>query len=130
VEKLVVASSMSVYVRSLPDVGWDGGRGAGAEPGATRGARWGLAGPDGEQLEPIPRPSKAPALLGHALAKYEQERLCDDRADVRAADHRPPLFNVYGAPGGKPITGALAALAPLNRGAPLVFEDGLQRRTS
>ena len=136
VEKLVVASSMSVY-----------GEGAYRRPdGAVvevqersqerlRAACWEPAGPDGEPLEPIPTPETRAAdpCSVHALAKYEQERLC---LLIGRTYGLPTIalrfFNVYGPRQtlGTPVTGALASFASrlLNGQAPLVFEDGLQLR--
>jgi dTDP-L-rhamnose 4-epimerase len=136
VEKLVLASSMSVYGEGLYRTP-DGTVVEVQERSQERlaAARWELAGPDGEQLEPIPTPeTKAPAPCSvHALAKYEQERLC--RMIGRTCG-LPTIalrfFNVYGPRQalGNPITGALGSFASrlLNGQAPLVFEDGLQRR--
>jgi dTDP-L-rhamnose 4-epimerase len=69
----------------------------------------------------------------YALSKYDQERLCllfGEAYDVPAVALR--LFNVYGPRQAlsNPYTGVLAIFAArlLNGRAPLVFEDGGQRR--
>ena len=126
VRKLVVASSMSVY-----------GEGAyrGGDPGERTREQlerreWDFAG-----CEPVPTPeTKRPALSSiYALTKYDQERACL----VAGAAYGIPtvalrLFNVYG-PGqalSNPYTGVLSNFASrvLNGRAPLIFEDGLQKR--
>jgi dTDP-L-rhamnose 4-epimerase len=107
VRKLVVASSMSIY-------------GEGAYEAEDR---------------PVPTPeSKQPDLASvYALTKYDQERLClifGVAYDVPTVALR--LFNVYGTRQAlsNPYTGVLAIFASrlLNDRAPMVFEDGLQRR--
>jgi dTDP-L-rhamnose 4-epimerase len=126
VRKLVVASSMSIYGEGLYEPTQPGPR--------TR-----------EQLErdeweptgvrPVPTPEwKQPDLSSvYALTKYDQERLClvfGDAYNTPAVALR--FFNVYGTRQAlsNPYTGVLAIFASrlLNDNAPLVFEDGLQRR--
>jgi dTDP-L-rhamnose 4-epimerase len=131
VRKLVVASSMSIY-----------GEGA-YEPAPaqerTRGqlerGEWDPRGPDGEELEPVPTPeSKEPSLASiYALTKYDQERMCllyGAAYDVPTVALR--FFNVYGPRQAlsNPYTGVLAIFASrlLNDHAPVVYEDGNQRR--
>jgi dTDP-L-rhamnose 4-epimerase len=136
VERLVVASSMSIYGEGLY-------RSATGElvPGRPRTAqqlrdrRWELTGPDGEELEPVPTPETKPAdpASVYALTKYDQERLC---LLVGGAYEIPTValrfFNVYGPRQAlsNPYTGVLAIFSArlLNRMRPQVFEDGLQRR--
>lgn len=132
-ERLVVASSMSVYGE---------GRYVGAE-GAVHDdvdrtledlerSRWE---PGGGRLTPVPTPeSKPPALSSvYALNKYDQERMCL----ILGRAYRVPtvalrFFNVYGPRQAlsNPYTGVLAIFAArlLNGRPPLIFEDGLQRR--
>jgi dTDP-L-rhamnose 4-epimerase len=131
VEKLVVASSMSIYGEGLYRP---------AQPSERTLAdlearRWEPLGPDGEHVEPLPTPeSKPPANSSvYALTKYDQERLCllfGSAYDVPVVALR--LFNVYGPRQAlsNPYTGVLAIFAArlLNRRPPLVFEDGRQRR--
>ena len=136
VERLVVASSMSIYGEGLylaPD-------------GSSRAAvdrrrehleegRWEPLGPEGEELVPVPTPEgKVPALSSvYALSKFDQERLC---LMFGAAYHVPTtalrFFNVYGPYQAlsNPYTGVLAIFASrlLNGRPPLIFEDGEQRR--
>jgi dTDP-L-rhamnose 4-epimerase len=131
VRKLVVASSMSVY-----------GEGAYEPAPATERTReqlergdWEPRGPNGEELRPVPTPeSKQPSLASiYALTKYDQERMC---LLYGAAYGVPTLalrfFNVYGPHQAlsNPYTGALAIFAArlLNDRAPVVYEDGAQRR--
>jgi dTDP-L-rhamnose 4-epimerase len=131
VRKLVVASSMSIY-----------GEGAYEPAPAKERTReqlergdWEPRGPNGEQLEPVPTPeSKQPALASiYALTKYDQERMCllyGAAYDVPAIALR--FFNVYGPHQAlsNPYTGVLAIFASrlLNDHAPVVYEDGGQRR--
>jgi dTDP-L-rhamnose 4-epimerase len=134
VERLVVASSMSIYGEGLY-------RGMGEDVSVTRRAgdlkhhRWEPLTPDGKPLEPLPTPeTKRPhATSVYALSKYDQERLC---LIVGEAYGIPTValrfFNVYGTRQAlsNPYTGVLAIFASrlLNERAPLIFEDGLQRR--
>jgi len=136
VERLVVASSMSVY-----------GEGLYAGPGGTAVAtavrsraqleagQWDPVGPDGETLTPVATPeTKAPTLSSvYALGKYDQEQLCL----LFGQAYRIPtvalrFFNVYGRYQAlsNPYTGVLAIFAArlLNERSPLIFEDGEQRR--
>jgi dTDP-L-rhamnose 4-epimerase len=135
-EKLVVASSMSIYGEGLyrtPD-----GEVVEAQERSLRqlqAGRWEPTGASGEDLEPLPTPeSKAPAPGSvYALGKYNQERLC---LLIGRAYAIPTValrfFNVYGPRQAlsNPHTGVLAIFASrlLNGNAPLVFEDGLQQR--
>ena len=136
VERLVVASSMSIY-------GEGACRSANGEIVAPderplkrlRQGDWELRDDRGEPLEPIPTSeAKAPALSSiYALNKYAQERMC---LIVGNAYNIPTValrfFNVYGPHQAlsNPYTGVLAIFAArlLNGRPPLVFEDGLQRR--
>jgi dTDP-L-rhamnose 4-epimerase len=136
VERLVVASSMSIY-----------GEGAYADAaGRThnvperplsqlRAARWEVQGSNGAQLRPVPTPeTKAPFPSSvYALSKYDQERLClivGGAYGIKTTALR--LFNVYGPRQtlSNPYTGVMAIFASryLNRLPPLIFEDGRQRR--
>ena len=136
VERLVVASSMSIY-----------GEGAYVTasgqpcPAVDRfradleQAEWEPRGPEGELLEPVPTPeTKTPSLSSvYALGKYDQERLClivGEAYGIPTTALR--FFNVYGPRQAlsNPYTGVLAIFASrlLNGRPPLVYEDGLQRR--
>ena len=125
VERLLVASSMSVYGEGL----YEGG----VEVERTR-----------EQLErgewepgpaPLPTPETKPFALAsiYALNKYVQERACL----IAGAAYGIPavalrFFNVYGPRQAlsNPYTGVLAIFASrlLNGRPPLIYEDGQQRR--
>lgn len=136
VGRLVVASSMSVYGEGLAR----GPDGTPVEPGdrdpeALRRHRWEPEGPDGAPLEPLPTPEgKRPALSSvYALGKYAQERMCliwGRAYGVPTTALR--FFNVYGTRQAlsNPYTGVLAIFASrlLNGNAPMIFEDGRQRR--
>ena len=131
VRKLVVASSMSIY-----------GEGAYEPVPATPRTReqlerrdWDPRGANGEELTPLPTPeAQQPELASvYALTKFDQERLCllfGAAYDVPTVALR--LFNVYGPRQAlsNPYTGALAIFASrlLNQNAPVVYEDGHQRR--
>jgi dTDP-L-rhamnose 4-epimerase len=135
VQRLLVASSMSLYGEGLYRA--SDGRLVTAE--RTRAQlverRWEPVGPDGAALEPIPTPeTKAPALASiYALSKYDQERmglLVGESYGIPTTALR--FFNVYGTRQAlsNPYTGVLAIFASryLNGRPPLVHEDGLQRR--
>jgi dTDP-L-rhamnose 4-epimerase len=136
VERLVVASSMSVYGEGLyRDAGGRlHDRVARVRARVERG-EWDPVGADEEPLAPLPTPeTKPPALESvYALNKYDQERLClifGSAYGVPAVALR--FFNVYGPHQAlsNPYTGVLAIFASrlLNDRPPLVFEDGQQRR--
>jgi dTDP-L-rhamnose 4-epimerase len=136
VRRLLVASSMSVYGEGLYRSA-DGTLVHAVERPREQLERgeWELRGPDGEPLEPLPTPeTKQPALTSvYALTKYDQERLClmfGSAYGVPATALR--FFNTYGPRQAlsNPYTGVLAIFAArlLNKRAPLVFEDGGQRR--
>lgn len=136
VERLVVASSMSLYGEGLYR-SRNGTIVTAAERSLEqlRRSRWELRGEDDEPLEPLPTPeSKVPALASvYALSKYDQERLC---LMVGRAYGIPTValrfFNVYGPRQAlsNPYTGVLAIFASrlLNDRAVKIFEDGGQRR--
>lgn len=136
VERLVVASSMSIYGEGLyrsPD-----GR---LVDGVSRGRRqlearrWEVLDQEGEALSPVPTPeSKRPELSSvYALSKYDQERLAlmvGEAYEIPTVALR--FFNVYGTRQAlsNPYTGVLAIFASryLNGEPPLIFEDGYQQR--
>jgi dTDP-L-rhamnose 4-epimerase len=136
IERLVVASSMSVYGEGLYRDS-RGGLVADVEraPGDLRRGQWDVIGDDGERLTPLPTPeSKAPALASvYALSKYDQERLC---LVVGRAYGIPVValrfFNIYGPRQAlsNPYTGVLAIFAArlMSDRPPLINEDGQQRR--
>ena len=136
IERLIVASSMSLYGEGLYRDG-SGKSVEGTERGLDqlRAADWELRGPSGEPLAPLPTPeTKTPSLSSvYALSKYDQERLC---LMIGRAYNIPTValrfFNVFGTRQSlsNPYTGVLAIFASrlLNDNPPLIFEDGLQRR--
>jgi dTDP-L-rhamnose 4-epimerase len=136
VERLVVASSMSIYGEGLYQAP-DGKIVAGADRPVEqlKARQWELRDEHGQTLTPIPTPeSKTPSLASvYALSKYDQERLCliTGRAySIPTVALR--FFNVYGTRQAlsNPYTGVLAIFASrlLNDASPLIFEDGNQQR--
>jgi dTDP-L-rhamnose 4-epimerase len=136
VERLVVASSMSIYGEGACRSA-DGELVAPNERSIERLRRgdWELRDSRGSPLEPVPTPeSKQPVLSSiYALNKYAQERMClivGNAYEIPTVALR--FFNVYGPHQAlsNPYTGVLAIFAArlLNGRPPLVFEDGLQRR--
>jgi dTDP-L-rhamnose 4-epimerase len=136
VERLVVASSMSIYGEGLyRDRAGSLVSGCERSVEQLRRSQWELHDGDGHPLVPIPtQESKSPTLASvYALSKYDQERMC---LMVGAAYGIPTtalrFFNVYGARQAlsNPYTGVLAIFAArlLNDNPPLIFEDGRQRR--
>ncbi|MBV8378248.1 MAG: NAD-dependent epimerase/dehydratase family protein [Verrucomicrobia bacterium] len=136
VERLVVASSMSVYGEGL----YKNSTGQTVENAARslvrlRSHEWDLYGDDEEKLLPFATPeTKVPSLPSvYALSKYYQERLC---LNVAQAYGIPSValrfFNVFGTRQSlsNPYTGVLAIFASrlLNNRPPMIHEDGLQRR--
>ena len=136
VQRLIVASSMSVYGEGLCR-GADRADIAPEERSIDqlRSGDWELHDAGGQTLAPIPTPeNKTPSLSSvYALNKYAQERMC---LVTGKAYGIPTLalrfFNVFGPRQAlsNPYTGVLAIFAArlLNKRPPLVFEDGLQRR--
>ncbi|MBB4125956.1 dTDP-L-rhamnose 4-epimerase [Xanthomonas translucens] len=135
VQRLLVASSMSVY-----------GEGAYATPEGERvfpqerslaQLRQGQWEPtlDGVPLRPLPTDEHKPAAPSsvYALSKLDQERLCLITGQAYAIPTTAlRFFNIYGTRQAlsNPYTGVLAIFASrlLNRNAPVIFEDGEQRR--
>lgn len=136
VEKLIVASSMSVYGEGL----YKKTNGE-IVPGHERrledlkGGRWELLDDDNNIMHPVPTTEeKMPSLSSvYALSKYDQERLCL----ITGRAYGIPVtalrfFNVYGTRQAlsNPYTGVLAIFSSrlLNGNRPLVYEDGNQKR--
>jgi dTDP-L-rhamnose 4-epimerase len=136
VERLVIASSMSVYGEGLyvnldgqplPNVRRNGA--------LFHAGRWDPVAESGEPAIPVPTSETKPVDLTsiYALTKYAQERaalIFGAVYGVNAVALR--LFNVFG-PGqalSNPYTGVLANFASrlANGERPIVFEDGKQRR--
>ncbi|HET9448886.1 MAG TPA: SDR family NAD(P)-dependent oxidoreductase, partial [Steroidobacteraceae bacterium] len=134
VQRLVVASSMSIYGEGLYRQG-DQLREPGLRPREqlARG-EWDLRDEHG-LFDPVATPETkhaAPASV-YALSKLDQEQLCmlfGGAYNVPTVALR--FFNVYGPLQslGNPYTGVLAIFATrcLNENPPLIFEDGMQRR--
>ena len=136
VERLIVASSMSVYGEGLYRTA-DGRIANGVERGLEQLKRreWEVRDAAGEVLAPLPTPEwKHPSLASiYALSKFDQERMCL----LFGRAYKIPVvalrfFNVYGTRQAlsNPYTGVLAIFASrlLNNNPPMIFEDGLQRR--
>jgi dTDP-L-rhamnose 4-epimerase len=136
VQKLIVASSMSLYGEGLYRAA-DGTVVEGVDRSLEqlRRSDWEVRDSDGAPLTPIPTSeSKRPSLASvYALSKYDQEQLC---LMIGRAYGIPTValrfFNVFGTRQAlsNPYTGVLAIFASrlLNGNAPLIFEDGLQQR--
>ncbi len=136
VKKLVVASSMSIYgeglyrdshgnIQSPPERSLE----------QLRTGEWELYDSEEKPLEPVPTPETKVAVPAsvYALSKYDQERLCliTGRAyNIPSVALR--FFNAYGLYQSlsNPYTGVLAIFASrlLNGNAPVIFEDGYQKR--
>lgn len=136
VEKLVVASSMSIYGEGLY-ASMDGNLHQLCDRTyeQLRLGRWEPVDESGNELQPMATPeSKTPSLSSiYALSKFDQERMCllTGRAyNFPAVAMR--FFNVYGTRQAlsNPYTGVLAIFASrlLNNKSPLIFEDGRQQR--
>src|SRR6478672_11124470 len=136
VEKLVVASSMSIYGEGLYRDA-DGNIKAGVERKLEQLKRgdWEMYDAKGNVLTPYPTPeTKTPSLSSiYALSKYDQERMC---LLIGKAYNIPTValrfFNVFGTRQSlnNPYTGVLAIFASrlLNDNPVLIFEDGNQKR--
>ncbi|HYO78645.1 MAG TPA: SDR family NAD(P)-dependent oxidoreductase [Thermoanaerobaculia bacterium] len=136
VERLVVASSMSIYGEGLyRDTAGNVAAGQERPLERLKARQWEVTDGNGNVLTPVATPeTKTPTLASvYALSKYDQERLC---LLIGRAYNIPTValrfFNVYGTRQAlsNPYTGVLAIFASrlLNNSAPLVNEDGLQRR--
>jgi dTDP-L-rhamnose 4-epimerase len=136
VERLVVASSMSIYGEGMYR-GQDGSLAEGCERSLEQLKRhdWEIRDSNHHPLEPIPTPeTKTPALPSvYAINKFDQEKMClsVSRAyGMGAVALR--FFNIYGPRQAlsNPYTGVLAIFAAryLNGQPPLINEDGMQRR--
>lgn len=136
VERLIVASSMSLYGEGLYQTSEEH-----ICEGLIRTAEqfqagdWEIRNEAGELLTPIPTPeTKSPALASiYALSKFDQERMClmiGQTYNIQTVALR--FFNTYGTRQAlsNPYTGVLAIFASrlLNNNPPLIFEDGYQQR--
>lgn len=136
VEKLVVASSMSIYGEGLY-LDSDGNKKMQCERQLSdlKQGKWEMYDENGEILSPAPTSEeKVPNLSSvYALSKYDQEKLClitGKAYNIPATALR--FFNVYGTRQAlsNPYTGVLAIFASrlLNNNSPMIFEDGNQKR--
>jgi dTDP-L-rhamnose 4-epimerase len=136
VERLVVASSMSIYGEGLyRDPNRKAAAAAERSIDQLKAKDWEVRDARGQRLTPVPTPeSKQPSLASiYALGKYDQERMCliTGRAyGIPTVALR--FFNVFGTRQAlsNPYTGVLAIFASrlLNGNPPLIYEDGLQQR--
>ena len=136
VEKLVVASSMSIYGEGLYK-NQNNKIVAGHERNLDdlKNGNWELYDNNRDVLTPVPTSeTKQPELSSvYALSKYDQEKLS---LLIGRAYNIPTtalrFFNVYGTRQAlsNPYTGVLAIFASryLNDNPPLIFEDGKQQR--
>jgi len=136
VQRIVVASSMSVYGEGLYETP-SGERLSSVRRNQARirKGQWDPVSAAGEALTPIPTDEQKIVDLAsiYALTKYAQERevmIFGEAYNVETVALR--LFNVFG-PGqalSNPYTGVLANFASrlANGQRPLVFEDGEQKR--
>jgi dTDP-L-rhamnose 4-epimerase len=136
VERVVVASSMSIYGEGMYRN--QAGRTYDAVERSAEQLRkhdWEPRSEDGEVLSPCatPESKRASCSSVYALSKFDQERMC---LTVGRAYGIPVValrfFNIYGPYQAlsNPYTGVLAIFASrlLNRKAPLINEDGAQER--
>jgi len=137
IEKLVVASSMSIYGEGKYFCASCGEIASGVRTASQLAAKdWELRCPRcSEALTPIPTDESKPLQCSsvYALSKRDQEEMC---LLFGRTYHVPVValryFNIYG-PGqslSNPYTGVAAIFASrlLNRKPPLIFEDGKQMR--
>jgi dTDP-L-rhamnose 4-epimerase len=136
VEKLVVASSMSLYGEGLY-CRKDGTLLPGTQRSLEQLRRgdWELRDSEGVPLVPVATPETKPPCLAsiYALSKFDQERMC---LMIGRAYNLPTValrfFNVFGTRQAlsNPYTGVLAIFASrlLNDHPPMIFEDGDQKR--
>jgi dTDP-L-rhamnose 4-epimerase len=136
VERLIVASSMSIYGEGQ----YCDSTGRIRVPlertlDQLRMGEWEVRDENGEILNPAPTPEDKPPCLAsvYALSKFDQERLClmlGRAYGIESVALR--FFNTYGPfqALSNPYTGVLSNFASrvLNDRRPLIFEDGLQMR--
>ena len=136
IEKIVVASSMSIYGEGRY-VGADGR--SYAPPVRTvdqlKRGEWEVSVGDSGPLKPVPTDENKPSEINsmYALSKRDQEELCM----IYGRTYGLPVtalrfFNIYGTRQAlsNPYTGVAAVFASrmLNGKQPLIFEDGEQQR--
>ncbi len=136
VEKIVVASSMSIYGEGRY-VGADGRSYAPPVRSTEQLKRgeWEVSVGDSGPLKPVPTDEDKPSEINsmYALSKRDQEELCM----IYGRTYGLPVtalrfFNIYGTRQAlsNPYTGVAAVFASrmLNEKQPLIFEDGEQQR--
>lgn len=136
VERLLVASSMSVYGEGLyRDEAGRVYEQVTRDPARLKRSQWDPTTAEGEALSPLPTPETKRCDLAsvYALSKFDQERmslLIGNAYSIPTVALR--FFNVYGTRQAlsNPYTGVLAIFASrlLNRKPPVIFEDGRQQR--
>ncbi|HLK50163.1 MAG TPA: NAD-dependent epimerase/dehydratase family protein [Bryobacteraceae bacterium] len=136
VERLIVASSMSIYGEGL----YRDRKGNVRVPQERTAQQlklgdWEVRDEEGEALIPAATPEDKPPCLAsvYALSKFDQERMClmlGRAYGIPAVALR--FFNTYGRfqALSNPYTGVLSNFASrvLNGRPPLIYEDGLQKR--
>jgi dTDP-L-rhamnose 4-epimerase len=135
VKRVVVASSMSIYEEGLYQTISGAPKESVSRKPRKAGEPWDPLDDEGQPLIPVPTPEwKRPALASvYAMTKYTQERLTLTLAPAYGMEGVAlRMWNAYG-PGqalSNPYTGVLAIFASrlLNGQAPIIFEDGEQRR--
>ena len=136
VERLIVASSMSIYGEGLYQSA-DGTVYSNVDRTLEqlKNSDWEMRTPEGRPLIPVETPEwKQPSLASvYALSKFDQERMClmiGQAYGISAVAMR--FFNVYGPNQAlsNPYTGVLAIFASrlMNNKPPVIFEDGCQLR--
>lgn len=136
IQRLVVASSMSIYGEGLyrNAVGQVVEGTSRLQP-QLQAHEWEVCDSDGQPLIPLPTPeTKTPSLASvYALGKYDQERMClmvGQAYGIPTAALR--FFNVFGTRQAlsNPYTGVLAIFASrlINDRPPVIYEDGRQLR--
>lgn len=136
VQKLIVASSMSIYGEGLyKDASGHLINQCSRNLSQLKVKKWEMFDSNGNEYIPVPTPeTKQPCLSSiYALSKYNQEQQClimGNAYGISTSALR--FFNVYGTRQSlsNPYTGVLAIFASrlLNNNPPLIFEDGLQKR--
>lgn len=136
VEKLVVASSMSIYGEGLYKTNDNKiVHGHDRSLNDLKEGEWDITDSEEKRLDPVAvTEDKVPTLSSvYALTKYDQERI----SLIIGKAYKVPtvalrLFNVYGTRQAlsNPYTGVLAIFASrlLNGNPPVIYEDGMQRR--
>jgi dTDP-L-rhamnose 4-epimerase len=136
IERLVVASSMSVYGEgAYVDEAGTPRRPVARTADQLRNHDWELRDADGRPLHAVATAEWQPTSVDsvYALSKLEQERLCLMLGQAYGIETTAlRLFNVYGPhqPLTNPPAGVMSIFSTrlLNESAPLINEDGLQRR--